>query len=88
MDHDGSDWERLITWQNVDETYPSFSSDGRYIIFSDGSQTDKYAVMYDTVTKDHEYIKAETIDEDGNEISENIKGRNFRFYPQRKILMR
>ncbi len=81
MDHDGSDWERLITWQNVDETYPSFSSDGRYIIFSDGSQTDKYAVMYDTVTKDHEYIKAETIDEDGNEISENIKGRNFRFYP-------
>ena len=81
MDDDGGNWVRLVTWQSKDDTGPSFSPDGRFIIYSDGNNDDKYAAMHDLETGESGYITAETTDEAGDELVENIKGRYFRFYP-------
>jgi len=81
MDSDGGNWQRLVTWQNKDDTYPSFSSNGLFVIYSDGSDSDKYVAMYELDTGESYYITAETTDEHGDNVVEKIKGRYFRFYP-------
>jgi len=81
MDSDGGNWERLVTWQSKDDSYPSYSSNGRFVIYSEGSDSDKFATMYDIEAGVSYYISAETIDEDGDKVVEKIKGRYFRFYP-------
>ncbi len=81
MDSEGDNWERLVTWQNKDDSYPSFSSSGRFIIYGDGNNDDKKAVMYDLDTGKSNYISAETVDERGEYVEENVKGRYMRFYP-------
>ncbi len=78
----GQGWERLLMDQNEDETEPIFTSDGNYILYRKGDYSAEAAVANIDTGETWE-LTADTIDENGYEISDNIEGYYIRFYPGR-----